>query len=131
MIKDIKDFKPNFEDTKELIVLFGDKAEELAKRLNDGGKEPDIHTTQFRQFYEKILELNDKAQGLSEDEFKIKILPFVKLLNSKVQYSRARKNCGEIFEKMMNQSIKSVNSEIELRNFKYFLEAIIGYMPKK
>jgi len=32
---------------------------------------------------------------------------------------------------MMKKSIDKVESSIELQNFKYFLEAIIGYMPKK
>lgn len=122
-------FDPNFNDTEALIKLFGDEAKRVVGLLNDGGYSPDISTTQFRQFYEKILELNDKAQGI--DNFDIKILPFVKLLNSKVQYSKSRRNCGEKFEMMMDKSIKAVNSEDELRNFKFFLEAIIGYMPKK
>ena len=30
----------------------------------------------------------------------------------------------------MKKSIEKVNSAEELQNFKYFLEAIIGYMPK-
>jgi len=124
-------FNPNFKDTKALVELFGDEAKRVADLLNDGGFRPDISTTQFRQFYEKILELNDKAQGLSTDEFDIKILPFVKLLNSKVQYSKSRRNCGVNFEIMMEKSIKAVKSDTELQNFKYFLEAIIGYMPKK
>jgi len=124
-------FNPNFNDTKELVTLFGDEAKRVANLLNDGGYSADISTTQFRQFYEKILELNDKAQGLDIKEFEVKVLPFVKLLNSKVQYSKSRRNCGERFEEMMDKSIKAVNSEDELRNFKYFLEAIIGYMPKK
>jgi len=122
-------FNPNFNDTKELVMLFGDEAKRVANLLNDGGYSADISTTQFRQFYEKILELNDKAQG--NDRFDIEVLPFVKLLNSKVQYSKSRRNCGKRFEDMMDKSIKAVNSEDELRNFKYFLEAIIGYMPKK
>jgi len=122
-------FNPNFNDTEQLINLFGDEAKRVANLLNDGGFKPDISTTQFRQFYEKILELNNKAQG--NEKFKVEVLPFVKLLNSKVQYSKSRGNCGERFEEMMNKSIKAVNSEDELRNFKYFLEAIIGYMPKK
>ena len=130
MIKTIDDFKPNFKETKALVELLGEDAKNIAKLLNDGYG-ADISTTQFRQFYDKILELNDKAQGLSEADFEVKILPFVKLLNSKVQYSKSRRNCGERFEKMMDRSIKKVNSEIELQNFKYFLEAIIGYMPKK
>jgi len=126
-------FNPDFNDTKALAELFGEEAKRVAGLLNDGGFSPDISTTQFRQFYEKILELNDKAQGLDEekDNFDVKILPFVKLLNSKVQYSKSRRHCGENFEQMMEKSIKVVNSEEELRNFKYFLEAIIGYMPKK
>ena len=124
-------FNPNFKETEALVELFGDEAKRVAKLLNDGGFRPDITTTQFRQFYEKVLELHDKAQGLSVPEFNVKVLPFVKLLNSKVQYSKSRRNCGERFEKMMDKSIKVVNSAEELKNFKYFLEAIIGYMPKR
>jgi len=124
-------FNPNFKDSKELIKLFGDEAKRVAGLINDGSFRPDITTTQYRQFYEKILELNDKAQGLSKVEFDVKILPFVKLLNSKVQYSKSRRHCGEKFEKMMDTSIKAVNSAEELQNFKYFLEAVIGYMPKR
>jgi CRISPR-associated protein Csm2 len=127
----MRQFNPNFEETKELAKLFGDEAKRIANLLNDGGFRPDISTTQFRGFYEKILELNDKAQGLSIPEFEVKVLPFVKLLNSKVQYSKSRRNCGERFEEMMDKSIKAVNSAQELQNFKYFLEAVIGYMPKK
>ena len=125
----MKKFDPNFKDTKALVELFGEEAKRVANLLNDGGFRPDISTTQFRQFYEKILELNDKAQG--NENFEVEILPFVKLLNSKVQYSKSRRNCGERFEEMMDKSIKAVNSAQELQNFKYFLEAIIGYMPKK
>jgi len=122
-------FNPNFEDTKELAKLFGEEAKRVANLLNDGSHRPDISTTQFRQFYEKILELNDKAEG--NDKFDIEVLPFVKLLNSKVQYSHSRRHCGDNFVDMMEKSIKAVKSAQELKNFKYFLEAIIGYMPKK
>ena len=127
----MRNFTPNFKDTKSLSKLFKDDAKNIAKELNDGSKHPDISTTQFRHFYEKILELNEKAEGLSKDDFEIKVLPFVKLLLSKVQYSKSRKHCGDKFETFMNKSIDNVNSSEELKNFKYFLEAIIGYMPKK
>jgi CRISPR-associated protein Csm2 len=129
MIKSIDDFKPNFSDTEKLIELFGEDAKAIAKLLNDGYR-ADIKTTQFRQFYEKILELNDKAQGLSEKDFKIKVLPFVKLLNSKVKYSKSRRHCGEVFETMMENSIDAVDSAEKLQNFKFFMEALIGYLPK-
>jgi len=125
----MKNFDPDFNNTEKLANLFGDEAKRIANLLNDGGYKADISTTQFRQFYEKILELNDKAEG--NEKFSVEVLPFVKLLNSKVQYSHSRRNCGEKFVMMMEKSIAKVNSADELKNFKYFLEAIIGYMPKK
>ena len=110
----------------KLVEMFGEKAQKIAHKL-----EGDIKTTQFRKFYEKVLELNDKAQNLSDDEFKIQVLPFIKMLNSKVQYAKTRKLCKDGFVKLMEVSIKNVNSAQELQNFKYFLEAIIGFMPKR
>ena len=121
----------------QLEELFGNKAEVMAQLLNDKDKKgdkhykPDISTTQYRKFYEKILELNEKAKGLDEVAFKIKVLPFVKMLNSKVQYSKERKHSGSNFVALMETSIKAVSSAHELQNFKYLLESIIGYMPKK
>jgi len=125
----MKKFDPDFNNTEKLANLFGNEAKRIANLLNDGGYKADISTTQFRHFYEKILELNDKAEG--NEKFSVEVLPFVKLLNSKVQYSHSRRNCGDNFLTMMEKSIAKVNSVEELKNFKYFLEAIIGYMPKK
>jgi len=122
-------------DDGKLAEMFSTIAQEVAKKLNDKdrkndrGYKPDISTTQYRKFYDKIVELNEKAQGL-EKEFNSKILPFVKMLVSKVEYSKSRKHSGENFSILMKESIKKVNSQEELQNFKYFLEAIIGYMPK-
>jgi CRISPR-associated protein Csm2 len=118
-------------DDNKLVEMFGDTAQKVAKKLNNGENNVDISTTQLRKFYEKILELNEKATALEEDDFKIKILPFVKMLNSKVQYSYVRKHCGNNFVTLMESSIKKTSSKEELQNFKYFLESIIGYMPKK
>jgi CRISPR-associated protein Csm2 len=118
-------------DDKKLEEMFGEKAEKIAKKVNDGSKSPDTSTTQFRKFYDKVLELNEKSQNLSQDEFEIKVLPFLKMLNSKVAYAKTRDVCGDNFAILMNKSIKKVNSVEELQNFKYFLESIIGFMPKK
>lgn len=123
------------EKENQLTELFSTKAEKVAKMLNDKdapkGAKIDISTTQFRKFYEKVLELNEKASGLEDNAFDIKIKPFVKMINSKVQYSNTRGHSGLNFVSLMNLSIKAVNSKEELQNFKYFLESIIGFMPKK
>jgi CRISPR-associated protein Csm2 len=113
-----------------LKELFDSKAESIAKKLNDGGFRKDISTTQFRKFYDKVLELTQKAENLSQNEFEIEVLPFLKMIKSKVAYAKTRKICGDNFLKLMNKSIDKVNSVEELKNFKYFLESIIGYMPK-
>lgn len=133
IIKDIS-FK---EEAEKLGEMFSVKAEKIAKLLNDKDKKgdkyykPDISTTQYRKFYEKILELNEKAKGLDENLFKIKVLPFVKMLNSKVQYSQERKHSGKEFVYLMEKSINLIETKSDLQNFKYLLESIIGYMPKK
>jgi CRISPR-associated protein Csm2 len=116
----------------KLADMFDSIAKEIAKKLNDtDSRNSDISTTQFRKFYDKVLELSEKSIALSEDEFKVEILPFVKMINSKVQYSNSRGHCGNNFVQLMEVSIKQVNSVEELQNFKYFLESIIGFMPKK
>ncbi len=128
----LKDEDISFETNNgKLEKMFGEIAQNVAKKINDGSKRPDTHTTQFRKFYDKILELNDKAGGLkSPNEYPIKISPFVKMLNSKVQYSKTRGHSGENFVTLMSKSIKKVDSVETLQNFKYFLESIIGFMPK-
>ena len=122
LLKDIS-FK---KEDKKLAVMFSKKAESIARILNNG-KKPDISTTQYRKFYEEILKLNEKASGV---DFDVEILPFVKMLVSKVQYSQSRKACGEKYVEFMKTSINKVNSKEELANFKLFLEAILGFMPK-
>jgi CRISPR-associated protein Csm2 len=121
------------DNDKKLVEMFGDKALHIAEKLKETYKKdkPHITTTQFRKFYDKVLELNDKAQNLSQDEFEIKVLPFLKMLNSKVAYAKTRGVCGNNFEILMKESINKVSTPEELQNFKYFLESIIGFMPKK
>jgi CRISPR-associated protein Csm2 len=129
------------ESDGKLAEMFGDKAQNIADELNkdyiykynkklgkEEKKEQKTSITQFRKFYERVLELLSKA---TEKDFDIKTKPFIKMLNSKVAYARSRENIGENFVALMNQSIDKVNSYEELKNFKYLLESIIGYMPKK
>jgi len=62
--------------------LFNKTAEKLANLINN--TKPDTKSTQMRKFYEYILELNDRAKSESFEN----ILPFVKMLNSKIAYAK-------------------------------------------
>ena len=109
-------------DYKKDPELFNKTAEKWAKEI---GK--DVKNTQIRKFYDKVLELYERSQ---KEDFS-EILPFVKMLNSKVAYAKTRGVCGNNFEILMKESINKVSTPEELQNFKYFLESIIGFMPKK
>ena len=115
----------NFEDGDHLAKLFSDTAYCIAQTL-----QKELGATQFRKFYDKVLELNRKAKSLNEKEYNSKINPFVKLLYSKVAYAKERKVAGDNFKKFMFKSLEKVNSKETLNNFTLFLEAIIGFMPK-
>jgi CRISPR type III-A-associated protein Csm2 len=127
LLKDIS-FK---KEDKKLADMFGEKAGEIAKDLNvykqKGKIIVGITTTQYRKFYDEVLKLNEKANGV---DFDMEILPFVKMLVSKVQYSNTRGLCGANYVELMKMSISKVDSKEELQNFKLFLEAIVGFMPK-
>ena len=97
----------------------------------DNGKEISISTTQFRKFYDKVLELNNKAKNIQEKEFNTKIKPMLSLLYSKVYYSVTRRQAGNNFKEIMFKCLNEVDSREKLERFKLFLEAIVGFMPKK
>ena len=56
-----------------------------------------VEKNQLRNFYEKVLELEEKALNSTEDEFLKKVLPFVKMLNSKVAYAKSRNHVNDEF----------------------------------
>jgi len=122
--------KPIVLDYKQDPELFNETAKEWAenvcsKRGNDCG----VKSSQLRNFYDKVLELYDKTEKDSvpwED-----VLPFVKMLNSKVAYAKTRKTVNDEFVSMMTQCIKQVDTSEKLRMFKLFFEAVIGFYPKK
>jgi CRISPR/Cas system CSM-associated protein Csm2 small subunit len=131
-----KEVVPNpFKSGEHLATLFGEKAEEFAititqndKKYIGGKKEQNIKSTQFQKFYQKVYELLEDSE--SGEEFKTVILPQIILLKSKVERAYSRDLAGIQFKNMMQSSIDLVKSHEELKNFKLFLESIIGYMPK-
>jgi CRISPR-associated protein Csm2 len=104
-------------DYKKDPALFDTTASTWAKLIDRTKK------TQARNFYEKVLELEAKSQNEAWEN----VLPFVKMLNSKVAYGVSRKVVSFEFEKMMNRAIMQINTPEDLRVFKLFFEAVLGF----
>lgn len=91
-----------------------------------------VEKNQLRNFYDKVLELEEKAINADENEFKQKVLPFVKMLKSKVAYAKNKQTSpiNKAFELFMNSALDQVTGKEEFLNFKYLFEAIVGFYQK-
>jgi CRISPR-associated protein Csm2 len=83
--------------------------------------------TQVRNFYDYVLKLLDRVDNGEKFD---NILPFVKMLNSKVHYAEARKHVSIEFSEMIKKCVSQVDSKETLRTFKLFFEAVIGFSKK-
>jgi len=115
-------------DYKKDKELLNETALKIARGIGAG--KYDVQNTQIRKFYDQVLELNNKAKH--SDDFVGEVLPFVKMLNSKVAYASSRKSNGKNivnkqFVDMMNSCINQVDSKEKLEVFKLFFEAVIGF----
>lgn len=100
--------------------LFDETAKELADKVS-GTK-----STQMRNFYEYVLDLYEQSQTKPFAE----VLPFVKMLNSKVAYSKSRGHSSDEFVLMIQSCVKQVDSPKKLEIFKLFFEAVLGFSKK-
>ena len=113
------------------VNLFDETAKEWAEAIekskcqNKKGKFVDMKTkkTQLRNFYDKVLELVQKSEKDSWED----ILPFVKMLNSKVAYGVNREVLNCEFSNMMTQCISQIKTKEDLKRFKLFFEAVLGF----
>ena len=117
-------------DYKKDQELFNETAKKWAEKIGVG--KGGVQNTQIRKFYDKVLELNDKAKKVDVNEFVEEILPFVKMLNSKVAYASQRNSAGgklvnQAFVDMMHNCVTQVQTKEQLQNFKLFFEALIGF----
>jgi CRISPR-associated protein Csm2 len=119
----------NLDYTKD-NELFNKTADSWAKKIGTG--KGGVQNTQMRKFYDQVLNLENKAKHMDEENFKSELLPFVKMLNSKVAYASTRNSSGgkivnKAFVEMMNSCINQVESKKDLNTFKLFFEAVIGF----
>ena len=115
-------------DYKKDGELLNLTAKKIAESIGAG--RGGVQNTQIRKFFDQVLDLNNRAKH--SDDFNGEILPFVKMLNSKVAYASTRKGAGgniinKAFVDMMNSCVKQVNSKETLKVFKLFFEAVIGF----
>jgi len=91
-----------------------------------------VEKNQLRKFYEKVLELYERAQNVSEEEFRQKILPFVMMLRSKAYNARNRQpsTVNDAFVEFMEYGLKQINNKESFENFRHLFEAIIGFYQK-
>lgn len=111
--------------------LFGETAKKWANKLEADSSRTSNKINQIRGFYDKIMELNEKAQNLSDVEYKKEVYPFVIMQNSKVAYAKTRDLVSESFVKMINYCVEEAKDVKKMNNFKLFFESIIGFYPKK
>lgn len=108
-------------ELKKSAELFDEVALEWADRISRGR----MNKNQLRNFYDKVLELYEKS--LYTENFEEEVLPFVKMLNSKVAYAVNRGVANNDFKTMMNDCISQIKTKEDLEIFKYFFEAVIGF----
>ncbi len=123
--KKILDYKQNTELFNETAKEWAERIAKDTKKTQKGTKKIQKGTkkTQVRNFYNKVLELCERSEREEWDD----IVPFVKMLNSKVAYGRSRKVVSDEFQKMMEQCIADVEEKSDLKTFKLFFEAVIGF----
>lgn len=92
-----------------------------------------VEKNQLRNFYDKVLELYEKSQNTGENEFRQEILPFIRMLRSKVYYAKNKQNSpvNDAFVEFFNYALDQINDKESFENFKYLLEAIVGFYQKK
>ncbi|PPK60522.1 CRISPR type III-A-associated protein Csm2 [Malaciobacter marinus] len=129
-IKD-KDFKFDLENIDEKTFdITAKKWSLVIANMNHDGKP--VEKNQLRNFYDKVLELLERAES-EEENFNTKVLPFIKMLNSKVSYSRNRQQSKTNlpFEIFMTEAISQIKDLKTFIHFKLLFEALLGFYQKE
>jgi len=120
-------FREEKKGDKKIIYLNDEElldgvAKEWADAINRTKK------TQARNFYDKILELEE---DIEKKNFK-SVYPFIKMLNSKVAYGVSRRVVSREFQEMMNICLEQITYDEKkgkqtFKHFKLFFEAVLGF----
>lgn len=115
-------------------TLFSEQADRWAELVfreskGDNGKEDMNKPTQLRRFYDEVLRFSSalKIGGEVDREEFDRQLPYIRMLNAKTHYAKARKHVSESFVGMIERCVKEVQTPEDLEAFKSFFEAFMGY----
>jgi CRISPR-associated protein Csm2 len=108
--------------------LFNGVASEVAETIADTKKELN-KPTQLRRFYDEIVMWESKA-GINRDKFS-EYLPFIRMINAKVAYALGRGLVDKNFVDLIDHCLKQVETYQDLRHFKLFMEAFMGFYKEK
>lgn len=123
----VKDF---WEDQEKGILkpnLFSVTAKIATEVVHNEGEATKINSpTQIRKFYDEVIRYKTQCLTKDEDFFKQK-LPYIKMINAKLSYSKARGHIGPECCKLFSDLIGSVKNKKEFLVFADFFEAFIAY----
>lgn len=113
--------------------LFSEDAEAWAKAIDNEsekdkeGKSKNNKSSQIRRFYDEVLRVESKiAIGQSDEDFE-RELPYLRMLNAKVNYAKARGLVSPKFVEFLKAGIGQVRSRDDFEAFKSFFEAFMGF----
>ncbi|GAB6183886.1 type III-A CRISPR-associated protein Csm2 [Thermodesulfovibrio hydrogeniphilus] len=125
------DIKFWLDKEKELInpELFSSIAQQKAQEVANDNSGEDA-PTQLRKFYDEVLRYDSMIKN--DEDFQ-KLFPFIKMINAKVAYSKARKSMGknylisDKFKDFLTSSINSVKDKKDFKVFVNFFESFMGF----
>lgn len=128
-----EDSQPTPIDTSKILFkniasdLFDNVAREAAVKIakNKNSNKP----TQLRRFYDEIVMWENKA-SLNPNKFP-EYLPFIRMINAKAAYARGRKLVDDNYVKLIADCLKQVETVNDLRYFKLFMEAFMGFYKEE
>jgi len=83
--------------------------------------------TQLRRFYDEVLRFDSLLKGNEAESAFEKHLPYIKMMNAKVSYAKAREHVSEKFAQMIKSCVRNVETRSDFEAFKSFFEAFMGY----
>lgn len=110
--------------------LFSGVAHETAIVLADKDKRHATNkSTQLRRFYDEIIMWENRV-SMHPDKFN-EYLPFIRMLNAKSAYALGRKLVDKNYVKLLEHCLKQVETPETMRNFKLFMEAMMGFYKQE